>query len=199
MHLAQELSADQAIQVLRTTKRLEVTALDLHFGTPSERHTVEERYDQQMKAINVIKLAKDPAVAAVLIPFLDYSAKDYNLFAPLTPTELPHPEDINLTRKRWPVFSVILDMPGSAKVLQNYALDVKNPIDLRVTAFFALRYDNEAAAFKAVSDKMREEFSNAGPKVKDCLDSIVNGKLWFSGTPPIVMLTQMDQGKPGVN
>jgi hypothetical protein len=180
--MAQGLSIDQAMQILQTTKPIPSPWVTMGATDPKEKAAAVELFRKQMDAIFVIGKARLPKSSRLLIPYLDYSTKDVKHVA-YSLADVLHPrpaEDFQVTRNYWPVFSALLDIPGSSQVLMAYALDVHNPLVVRIAAFHVLRY-SDTKKFKAVAEAFHKEFPSMGPHSQVLFNAIEDGSKPFKG------------------
>lgn len=177
--MGQEIDVTSAIKILTTTKPIPYPATVMGSVDLNKRKWAIQLYGQQMMAIHVLGQAKANNTAQLLIPYLNYSIPEVD---PLDP---PFPkEDLAEIRSKWPVFSVLLDMPGAGQALEDYSLESNNPLRYRISAFLVLRYV-DANRFNKVSAKFNQEFNNATPRLKKYLEGIENGKAFFYGVIPV--------------
>jgi hypothetical protein len=178
---SQNLSADQASSILKSTTPLLEPWIKLGATDPDERKAAEKLYDSQIIAITVLATTKDASVSALLIPYLDYPAKGYSPARFLSLADAT--EDIEVTRSHWPAFSALLELPGSTQALIVYVLNSNNPIRFRVAALHVLRY-KDPVKFKETVSSFRLGFPHLGPNANAYLQSIEDGSRAYWGAFP---------------
>ncbi len=177
--IAKEMSTDEAVHILQTTKPMLSPLVALGLVDLEKRKLAEQLYDEQIGAIAVLAKAKLPNTANLLIPYLNYPIKTYSsvLIRPYRDSQI---EDVKVTRNNWPAFSALFEIPGSAQVLEDYALDPKNSSRYRIATFVALRY-LDLERFKMVASQFDKEFTHVGPNTRNYLNAIENGHAIFHG------------------
>jgi hypothetical protein len=180
---AQEITVQQAADVLRNTKPMIAPFMEMGLVDPEKRRAARQLYEEQIKAIQVIGGARVPDTARLLIPYLDYPTK--NAIPGTVLFIKPEPENVNYTLSKWPALSALLNIPDSEKILADYALDTGHKVRFRFAALHALRYYPDKSQFRSVSAKFDKEFASADSHITAYLKAIENGKRAFSGAYPI--------------
>ena len=175
----QESSVGKVIRFLASSKPIEASEFEPHLLDSGKRTAAEQLFSAQMKALSELKGCKDPSVVTTLIPYLDYRT-DAN--PPYEGHEEPpgYVPGLDTLTNHQPAFAILLNIPGSDKVLADYTKNTANPIRLRIATFHVLRYVN-LAEFKALSHVLDPEFAKAGPQTKAFIEAIENGSLPFEG------------------
>ena len=183
--LAQEMSPEQAMSVLKETTPILDPWVRLGTTDPAERKATQQLYDSQISAIEVLGKTKNASAASWLILFLNYPAKGYAPAHVFMAPDLDESEteDVKVTRSHWPAFDALLNIPGSSKTLAIYALDARNSPRFRIAALHVLRYAN-IEEFKAVALKFRQGFPHLGQDANGYLQAIEDGSRSFCGVYP---------------
>lgn len=171
-------SVNEAVQTLQTTKVMSFPTIELCSVDPAKRKTAEHLYESQMRAIDLLGKARLPGTARYLIPYLDYSTTDYH--GDSFNGRLPSPEVIDQTRKYWPTFSALLDLPDSSSVLAQYALNRENPVNFRFSCFCVLRYLDKNQCI-VTGNALTKEFGNS-KNVPQYIYGVESDKISFEGT-----------------
>lgn len=148
-------------------------------GAPQTAKIIElnNTYDRQWAAIDRLASDQELDIIKILIPYLGYTHNARCLYFGPPKNEK---EDICETKKDFPVFAIILSMPGSASVLADYCLDPKNPSDYRMTALLVLRYV-DINKFKDIVDNFNKKFPINDQLTQIFVTNIENGKQKFWG------------------
>jgi len=173
----QDTAASQAIQVLQNNDVMPAPVAGLAYVDPVKRKAVGDLYNLQMGAIYLLGKAKIPGTAKYLIPYLNYPTADFN------PVSIhlgrKHLEDVSKTQSQWPAFSALLETPGASKALTEYALNKENAVNMRFSAFCALRYlDKEQC--EVVGKSLSSEFSDS-KNTQNYINGVENSQIHFEG------------------
>jgi hypothetical protein len=184
-NVAQAMTIDEAVNVLKETKPFRMPYLIAYRTDPEKKKVAEDLFEKQVIAISVVGRSKNSKTTELLIPFLDYSAPGFNPYlveaSSISSGGRKAVEDKHLTILHWPVLAALLAIPDSSQVLMIYALDPRNPMDFRVGAFQALRYYPDAGKFKTVAKALHAELDHLGLPVQEALKRIENGTDYFQG------------------
>jgi hypothetical protein len=181
-NVAQAMTFDQAVNVLRETKPFRMPFLIAYWTDLQKKKVAEDLFEKQVMALSVVGKSKNPETTELLIPFLDYSEPGFNPYLDGVSYSSPGGvENIQLTLLHWPILDALLAIPDSSQVLMVYALDHRNPMDFRIGAFQALRYYPDAGKFKTVAQSFHAELDHLGPLVQGALKRIENGTDYFQG------------------
>jgi hypothetical protein len=118
----QPLDFDSAVKVLATTKSSRYGAIDIQA--------------EQLAAMAVIRKARKEVDLKILLPFLNVTTE--NSF--YEPSHIVTMENRDAAEIKWPMFALILNMPGAAPALEKYCLDATNPPAYRLDAYHLLAY-----------------------------------------------------------
>jgi hypothetical protein len=179
------LHFEGAIYVLRTTRPLLFPQRALGVTDPVKSNAAKQLFDSQMRALSNLRGNKDPAIIPLLIPYLDYSTysrSPYDIFDPFLGQ--PPPLDFNTLCDHFPAFAAIVGTPGAAAVLADYAMNPKNPLDLRVASYQVLRYLDKDK-FDLVSKDFDKEYAGSNREIKVFLDAAETGDAPFKGIYPL--------------
>jgi hypothetical protein len=178
---AERLSVDAATNVLTETQPMATPMVMLGLIDPGKREAAQKLYDQQIAAIEALKVSKDPGSSLVLIPFLNYPIKGET--PGFSGGGKPPKENVKATLANWPALAALCSIPGSADVLRSYSLNSSNPLRTRVASVHALRYIDPRMATSA-GDSLANEFKDK-PQIGRYIKAKESGNLPFMGIYPV--------------
>jgi len=132
---------------------------------------------KQLKAISKISNSPEKEDILLLIPYLNYtmSPKDVIFLDPPTIEE-----DLQKTRRTWPVFSAIVDNPFARDELKAYILNNRNPLNIRITSLLVLRYVDRKLAVTLL-ESLDSQLARFKPEVQNYASAIKSGQARFRG------------------
>jgi hypothetical protein len=155
-----DLDLDSALKILGTTKAFSTEA-HMIADDPDIKKNLGQVFLQQTAAIATIQKSHKNVDLKLLVPFLCFSTDPSVGPGPMNGhRDISKPTD-NMDKQRadYPVFALILDMPGAAQSLETYCFDKNNPANYRVDAYHVLSYLDKDRT-KKVADALTKEFQN---------------------------------------
>lgn len=131
-------------------------------------------YARQIKALEGVLASgeRNRELAELLIPFLGYSNSPAIMIGHM------RRENKARVEEAFPAFKIMMEIPGSELVLQEYSLNSSERFGLRLLAYTALSYKNPKL-FRETRRPFEATLENPAPFVKYYLPELHDGKIGF--------------------
>jgi hypothetical protein len=140
------------------TQAESLLTLERHIANPlrisSTDKSVQDSYEAQIEAIRLLGKTQDPSYVPTYIQYLNYPSSV--MLAQLSSPQMSESVEDKMRNMRsvWPAFAAIMDTPHSEKVLKEYVLDGKKPLDWRLTVLVVLKFKNIESFNECVRELM---------------------------------------------